>query len=141
VNSEALAAVLAAVGLGILLVARLPAARRGGALAWVAGTLWLAENLLHSSFHRVGTLVSGHPVEVVPAIAVAVAGLVAAAVVVHRWPWAFAIACVLAAPVLPGAYSGDTLTTRQRIGDDDERHGRTLRAQHLQRGERVELAE
>ena len=36
---------------------------------------------------------------VVPAIAVAAAGLVAAAVIVHRWPWAFAIACVLAAPV------------------------------------------
>ena len=98
-NSEALAAVLAAVGLGILLVARPPSVRRAAALAWVAGTLWLAERLLHSSFHRAHTLISGHPVEVVPAIVVAVIGLVAAAAVVHRWPWAFAIACVLAAPV------------------------------------------
>jgi putative inorganic carbon (hco3(-)) transporter len=99
VNSEALAAVLAAVGLGILLVVRPPSGRRAGAAAWVVGMVWLAEKLLHSSLHRAGTLVTGHPVEVVPAIAVAAAALVAAAAVVHRWPWAFAIACVLAAPV------------------------------------------
>ncbi len=98
-NSEALAAVVAAVGLGVLLVVRAPIGRRAGAAAWVVGTLWLAAKLLHSSLHRASTLISGHPVLVVPAIVIAVACLVAAAAVVHRWPWAFAIACVLAAPV------------------------------------------
>jgi putative inorganic carbon (HCO3(-)) transporter len=99
VNSEAFAAILAAVGLGVLLVVRPPAARRAGAVVWVAGTVWLAAKLLHSSLHRAGSLISGHPLLVVPAIVIAVACLVAAAAVVHRWPWAFAIACVLAAPV------------------------------------------
>ena len=42
-NSQALAALLAAAGLGVLLVVRLLAAGRAGAVAWVAGTVWLAE--------------------------------------------------------------------------------------------------
>ncbi len=98
-NSESVAAVVAAAGLGILLVVRDPAARRAGAVLWVAGTAVLAVRLLHSSIDRAGTLVSDHPVFVVPAAVVAVACLVAIAVAFHRWPWAFAVACVLAAPV------------------------------------------
>jgi putative inorganic carbon (hco3(-)) transporter len=99
VNSQALAALLAAVGLGALLVVRLPAGRRAGAVAWVAGTVWLADQLLQSSVHRAGSLITGHPLLVVPVVALAVAGMVAAAAIVHRRPWVFAIACVLAAPV------------------------------------------
>jgi hypothetical protein len=97
--SQALAAFLAATGVGALLVFRRPAARRAGALLWVAGTVWLAVRLLHSSVSRAGTLLTDHPLLVVPAVAVGVACLVAAAAVVHRRPWVFAIACVLAAPV------------------------------------------
>ena len=97
-NSQAIAAVMAAAGLGALLVVRTPAARRAGAAAWVIGTVWLASRLLHSSVDRAGHLITGHPLLVVPALLVGAAALVAAAVAVHRWPWAFAIACVLAAP-------------------------------------------
>jgi O-Antigen ligase len=99
VNSQAIAAVVAAVGLGILLVVRDPAARRVAAVLWVAGTAVLAARLLHSSIDRAGTVVSGHPLFVVPAALVGIACLVAAAAAFHRWPWAFAVACVLAAPV------------------------------------------
>jgi hypothetical protein len=99
VNSQAIAAVVAAAGLGILLVVRDPAARRAAALLWVAGTAVLAARLLHSSIDRAGTVVSEHPVFVVPAAVVGIACLVAAAAAFHRWPWAFAVACVLAAPV------------------------------------------
>jgi O-Antigen ligase len=98
VNSEALAATLAAAGLGTMLVVPDARARRAAAVAWVAGTIWFAENLLHSSVHRAGSAIAGHPVVVVPGLVVAAAGLVAAAWVVRRWPWAFAVACVLAAP-------------------------------------------
>jgi O-antigen ligase/polysaccharide polymerase Wzy-like membrane protein len=98
VSGEALAAVLAAAGLGVLLTARPPAARRAAAAAWVAGTLWLAALLMRSAIDRARTLVESHPVTVVPAIVVAAVLLVAAAAVVRRWPWAFAVACVLAAP-------------------------------------------
>jgi len=97
--SQALAAFLAATGVGALLVFHRPAARRIGALLWVAGTVWLALRLLHSSVDRVGTEITAHPLLVGPALVVGGACLVAAAAVVHRWPWVFAIACVLAAPV------------------------------------------
>jgi hypothetical protein len=99
VNSQAIAAVVAAAGLGVLLVVRDPAARRAAAVLWVAGTAVLAERLLHSSIDRAGTIASEHPVFVVPAAVVGIACLVAAAAAFHRWPWAFALACVLAAPV------------------------------------------
>jgi O-Antigen ligase len=99
VNSEAIAAVVAAAGLGVLLVVRDPAVRRAAAGVWVAGTVVLAIRLLHSSIDRAGTIASGHPVVVVPAAVVAIACLVAAAAAFHRWPWGFAVACVLAAPV------------------------------------------
>jgi O-antigen ligase len=85
-----IAAIVAAAGLCALLVTARPGARRAGVLAWAAGTLWLAVDLLDSSIHRVGSLV---------AVVVAAAALVAAAVVVHRMPWVFMVACVLAAPV------------------------------------------
>jgi len=98
VNSQAIAAFVAAAGLGILLVVRDPAARRAAAVLWVGGTVVLAVRLLHTSVDRAGTLVSEHPVFVVPAGVVAVACLAAVAVAFHRWPWAFAIACVVAAP-------------------------------------------
>lgn len=98
-NGQALAAVVAAAGLGILLVVHTPLARRAGALAWVVGTVWLAAKLLDSAVHRAGSLIADHPLLVVPAIVVGVAGLAVAAAVVHRWPWAFAVACVVAAPV------------------------------------------
>ena len=96
--SEALAAFLAAVGVGMLLVFRRPDARRAGAVLWVAGTVWLALRLLHSSVDRAGTEITAHPLLVAPAVVVGAACLVAAAAVVHRRPWIFAIACVLAAP-------------------------------------------
>jgi hypothetical protein len=67
-------------------------------VAWVAGTVWLADRLLQSSVHRAGTLITGHPLLVVPALVVGAGGLAVAAAVVHRWPWVFAIGCVLAAP-------------------------------------------
>jgi putative inorganic carbon (HCO3(-)) transporter len=98
VSGEAFAAVLAAAGLGALLTVRLPAARRLAAAVWVAGTVWLAATLMRSALDRARTLVESHPVTVIPAIVVAVALLVVAAALVRRWPWAFAIACVLAAP-------------------------------------------
>ena len=97
--SQALAAFLAATGVGALLVFRRPAARRAGAVLWVAGTVWLALRLLHSSVDRAGTEITAHPLLVVPAVVVGAACMVAAAAVVHRRPWVFAIACVLAAPV------------------------------------------
>jgi hypothetical protein len=99
VNSEAIAAVVAAAGLGILLVVRDTAVRRAAAGVWVAGTVVLAVRLLHSSIDRAGTVASEHPVFVVPAAVVGIASLVAAAAAFHRWPWGFAVACVLAAPV------------------------------------------
>jgi len=98
VSGEALAAVLAAAGLGVLLTVRLAAARRLAAAAWVVGTIWLGATLMRSALDRARTLVESHPVVVVPAVVVAVALLVVAAAVVRRWPWAFAVACVLAAP-------------------------------------------
>jgi O-Antigen ligase len=98
VSGEALAAVMAALGLGVLLTVRVPAARRAGAAAWIAGTVWLALKLLHSSVDRARSLIESHPLLVVPAIVVAAACLVVGAVLVRRWPWAFAVACVLAAP-------------------------------------------
>jgi putative inorganic carbon (HCO3(-)) transporter len=99
VNSQALAAVLAAAGLGVLLVVRPPVPRRAGALAWVVGTVWLAARLLRSSVDRADSLITHHPLLVAPAVVVAAACLVAEAAIVHRRPWVFAIACVLAAPV------------------------------------------
>jgi hypothetical protein len=98
VNSQAIAAFVAAAGLGFLLVVRDPAVRRGAAVLWVGGTVVLAVRLLHSSVDRVGTVLSNHPVFVVPAAVVAIGCLAAVAVVFHRRPWAFAVACVLAAP-------------------------------------------
>ena len=65
----------------------------------MAGTVWLALRLLHSSVDRAGTEITAHPLLVVPAVIVGAACMVAAAAVVHRRPWIFAIACVLAAPV------------------------------------------
>ncbi|HEY3765828.1 MAG TPA: O-antigen ligase family protein [Gaiellales bacterium] len=97
-TSQALAAILAAAGLGVLLVVPASTARRAGALAWVAGTVWLAVKLLHTSVDRARTLAEAHPVLVVPALIVGVAVLIAAAALVHRRPWSFAFACVLAAP-------------------------------------------
>jgi hypothetical protein len=94
-----IAAIVAAFGLCVLLAAGRRDVRRAGVVAWVAGTAWLAAELLHSSLHRVATLVSDHPALGVGALAVAGAALVAAAVLVHRMPWLFAVACVLAAPV------------------------------------------
>jgi hypothetical protein len=99
VNSQAIAAVVAAAGLGVLLVVRDPAARRAAAVLWVAGTVVLAERLLHSSIDRAHTVASEHPVLIVPAAAVGIACLLAATAAFHRWPWAFAVACVLTAPV------------------------------------------
>ena len=97
-SGEALAAVLAAAGLGVLLTVRVPVARRLAAAAWVVGTVWLAATLMRSALDRARHLVESHPVTVVPALVVAVALLVVAAALVHRWPWAFAVGCVLAAP-------------------------------------------
>jgi hypothetical protein len=98
VSGEALAAVLAAAGIGVLLTVRLPLARRIAAVAWVVGTAWLAATLMRSAIDRARHLAESHPVTVIPALIVALALLVVAAAVVRRWPWAFAVACVLAAP-------------------------------------------
>jgi hypothetical protein len=99
VNSQAIAAVVAAAGLGVLLVVRDPAARRAAAALWVAGTIVLAVRLLHSSIDRAHTVASEHPVLVLPAAVVGIGCLVAVAAGFRRWPWAFAVACVLTAPV------------------------------------------
>jgi putative inorganic carbon (hco3(-)) transporter len=106
VSGEALAAVLAAAGLGALLTVRLPLARRVAAAAWVVGTVWLAATLMRSALDRARNLVESHPVVVVPAIVVAAVLLVAAAALVRRWPWAFAVACVLAAPARISVHFG-----------------------------------
>jgi hypothetical protein len=94
-----IAAIAAAAGLCSLLVTGRRDVRRAGILAWAGGTLWLAAELLHSSLHRVVTLVAHHPALGVAALAAGAAVLVAAAAVVHRRPWIFVVACVLAAPV------------------------------------------
>jgi hypothetical protein len=94
-----IAAIVAAAGLCVLLVSGRRDVRRAGVAAWAGGTLWLAAELLHSSLHRVATLVAHHPALGVGALTVGAVVLVAAAAVVHRMPWLFAVACVLAAPV------------------------------------------
>jgi len=94
-----IAAIVAAAGLCALLVSGRRDVRRLGVAAWAGGTLWLAVELLHSSLHRVVTLVSQHPAVGAVGLVAGAAALVAAAAVVHRMPWVFAVACVLAAPV------------------------------------------
>jgi hypothetical protein len=94
-----IASIVAAAGLCALLATGRRDARRAGVVLWVAGTLWLAAELLHSSVHRVATLVGNHPAVGVAGLALGAAALLAAAAVVHRMPWLFAVACVLAAPV------------------------------------------
>ena len=107
-TSETAAAILAAAGLCALLVTGHQDVRRIGVLAWAGGSLWLASDLLDSSIHRVGTLLSSHPAVGVVALAAAVVALAAAAAVVHRMPWVFAVACVVAAPVrIPIHIGGD----------------------------------
>jgi hypothetical protein len=99
VTSETAAAVVAAAGLCALFATGRPDVSRAGVLAWAGGTLWLAAELLDSSLHRVGTQIADHPAVGVGALVVAGAALLAAATAVHRMPWIFAVACVLAAPV------------------------------------------
>jgi hypothetical protein len=94
-----IAAIVAAAGLCALLVTARPNARRAGVLVWAGGTLWLAADLLSSSLHRLGTLLSEHPAVGAVAIVIGAAALLVAAAVVHRLPWVFMVACVLAAPV------------------------------------------
>ena len=99
VTSQTAAAILAAAGLCALLATGRPDVRRIGVLAWAVGGVWLAAGLLDSSVHRVGTLLSEHPAIGAALLAVGLAALVGAAAVVHRFPWVFAVACVVAAPV------------------------------------------
>ena len=107
-TSETAAAILAAAGLCALLVTGRQDVRRIGVLVWAGGSLWLASGLLDSSIHRVGTLLSNHPAVGVVALTAAVVALAAAAAVVHRTPWVFAVACVVAAPVrIPIHIGGD----------------------------------
>ena len=94
-----IAAIVAAAGLCALLVTTRPDVRRAGVLAWAGGTVWLASDLLDSSLHRIGTLLADHPAAGFVALAAAAGALLAAAVVVHRMPWVFMVACVVAAPV------------------------------------------
>jgi hypothetical protein len=94
-----IASIVAAAGLCALLVSDRRDVRRAGVVVWLAGTLWLAVELLHSSVHRVATLVTHHPAVGVAGLALGAAVLIAAAAAVHRMPWLFAVACVLAAPV------------------------------------------
>jgi hypothetical protein len=98
VTSETAAAVLAAAGLCSLLVAGHAGVRRLGALAWVGGSAWLAAELLRSSLDRARAILSDHPLTGSVAIVAGVVAVVCAAGLVHRIPWAFAVACVLAAP-------------------------------------------
>jgi O-antigen ligase len=94
-----IAAIVATAGLCALLVTGRRDVRRAGVLAWAVGTLWLASELLHSSLHRLVMLAVHHPPVGIVGLAAGAAALVAAAWVVHRMPWIFAVACVLAAPV------------------------------------------
>jgi hypothetical protein len=94
-----IAAIVAAAGLCALLVTTRPDVRRAGVLTWAGGAVWLASDLLDSSLHRIGTLLADHPAVGVVALAAAAGALLAAAVVVHRMPWVFMVACVVAAPV------------------------------------------
>jgi hypothetical protein len=94
-----IAAIVAAAGLCALLVTTRPDVRRAGVLTWAGGAVWLASDLLDSSLHRIGTLLADHPAAGVVALAAAAGALLAAAVVVHRMPWVFMVACVVAAPV------------------------------------------
>ena len=94
-----IAAIVAAAGLCALLVTTRPDVRRAGVLTWAGGTVWLASDLLDSSLHRIGTLLADHTAVGVVALAAAAGALLAAAVVVHRMPWVFMVACVVAAPV------------------------------------------
>jgi hypothetical protein len=94
-----IAAIVAAAGLCALLVTTRPDVRRAGVLAWAAGTVWLGSDLLDSSLHRIGTLLADHPAAGVVVLGAAAGTLLAAAVVVHRMPWVFMVACVVAAPV------------------------------------------
>jgi O-antigen ligase len=99
VTSQTAAAILAAAGLCALLATGRPDVRRIGVLAWALGGVWLAAGLLDSSVRRLGTLLEQHPAIGAGALAVGVAALAGAAVLVHRAPWVFAVACVVAAPV------------------------------------------
>jgi hypothetical protein len=94
-----IAAIVAAAGLCALLVTTRPDVRRAGVLTCAGGAVWLASDLLDSSLHRIGTLLADHPAVGVVALAAAAGALLAAAVVVHRMPWVFMVACVVAAPV------------------------------------------
>jgi hypothetical protein len=94
-----IAAIIAAAGLCALLVTCRQHVRQVGALAWVAGSLWLASDLLESSIDRAGTLLTDHAVLGAVLVAAGIAALGGAAFVVHRLPWVFAVACVVAAPV------------------------------------------
>ena len=99
VTSQTAAAILAAAGLCALLATGRPDVRRIGVLAWAVGGVWLAAGLLDSSLNRLGTLLSEHPAIGAGLLAVGLAALAGAATVVHRYPWVFAVACVVAAPV------------------------------------------
>lgn len=94
-----IAAIVAAAGLCALLVTGRPSLRRVGVLAWAGGSLLLAADLLDSSLHRLGTLLADHPAVGAAALVVGFGALAVAAAVVHRLPWVFAVACVVAAPV------------------------------------------
>ena len=120
VTSETAAAVVAAAGLCALFATGRPNVSRAGVLAWAGGTLWLAAELLDSSLHRVGTQIADHPAVGVGALVVAGAALLAAATAVHRMPWIFAVACVLAAPVRIPIHVGSDDARQEDDGDGQE---------------------
>lgn len=106
VGSQAVAAVIAVAGLCGLILAAGAGVRRLAALAWAGGTLWLAADLLRSSLDRARTILTDHPAAGGVGLLVALAALVAAAWAARRWPWAFVLACVAAAPARVSVHFG-----------------------------------
>jgi hypothetical protein len=91
-------AVIGALGLTALLLAHDRRIRIGGLAAWAAGAALLAGALGSAAIAAARVSLWAHPLRGAAVLAAAAAGLVAGLWAVRRWPWAFPVAAVAAAP-------------------------------------------
>jgi hypothetical protein len=98
VSGGVLAAIVAAAGAAALLVAEDRRARAAGFAAWAAGGLVLVGSVASTPIANMRVSLTAHPLTGAVLVLAGLAALAAGAWVFARWPAAFAVAAVLAAP-------------------------------------------
>jgi hypothetical protein len=106
VSGSAAGCILAAAGLVPLLAAARPALRAAGLAAWTAGVIIGAGDLLHSPISRLRVEAGGRPAAAAAALAAAALAVVIGGLVAHRWPGAYLLAVVAAAPARIPVHAG-----------------------------------